>query len=296
MQTNWIGRSEGAEVTFTVAPDCLPDAAAARATWWCSPPAPTRCGARPLWCWRRSIRWWAASPRPSSGRPSMPTSSQAAPHGRDRTRRGRQGKDRRLHRARTPSTRSTAQRIPIWIADYVLMTYGTGAIMAVPAHDERDFDVCAEVRPADRAGDRARRRPRQERGLGRLGGRRLRGCVADRRHRVSIPEHRWPRPFLRRAAGERRGDGRLHRHPAAAPAAGPLGGHRRPALAGGLRRRDDDAGFDRRRTRRSWPAVTPATTTCSQFRTTMEMWQAMPWYRDVLFHHDLRRDDRTPAR
>jgi len=31
------------------------------------------------------------------------------------------------------------QRIPIWIADYVLMSYGTGAIMAVPAHDERDF-------------------------------------------------------------------------------------------------------------------------------------------------------------
>ncbi|MEN8098195.1 MAG: leucine--tRNA ligase, partial [Chloroflexota bacterium] len=30
--------------------------------------------------------------------------------------------------------------IPIWIADYVLMTYGSGAIMAVPAHDERDFE------------------------------------------------------------------------------------------------------------------------------------------------------------
>ena len=32
------------------------------------------------------------------------------------------------------------QRIPIWIADYVLMGYGTGAIMAVPAHDERDHE------------------------------------------------------------------------------------------------------------------------------------------------------------
>ncbi|MFA7681578.1 MAG: leucine--tRNA ligase [Candidatus Peribacteraceae bacterium] len=32
------------------------------------------------------------------------------------------------------------EQIPIWIADYVLMGYGTGAIMAVPAHDERDFE------------------------------------------------------------------------------------------------------------------------------------------------------------
>jgi len=31
------------------------------------------------------------------------------------------------------------ERIPIWIADYVMMTYGTGAIMGVPSHDERDF-------------------------------------------------------------------------------------------------------------------------------------------------------------
>ncbi|WP_047979682.1 leucine--tRNA ligase [Ornithinibacillus contaminans] len=32
------------------------------------------------------------------------------------------------------------QKMPIWIADYVLMSYGTGAIMAVPAHDERDYE------------------------------------------------------------------------------------------------------------------------------------------------------------
>lgn len=34
----------------------------------------------------------------------------------------------------------TKKEIPIWVSDYVLSTYGTGAIMAVPAHDERDFD------------------------------------------------------------------------------------------------------------------------------------------------------------
>lgn len=35
---------------------------------------------------------------------------------------------------------ANGERLPIWIADYVLMSYGTGAIMAVPAHDERDYE------------------------------------------------------------------------------------------------------------------------------------------------------------
>ncbi len=35
---------------------------------------------------------------------------------------------------------ATNQKIPVWISDYVLMAYGTGAIMAVPAHDQRDYD------------------------------------------------------------------------------------------------------------------------------------------------------------
>ena len=65
-----------------------------------------------------------------------------------------EGEDRRLHR-RYAINPATGQPIPIWIADYVLMEYGTGAIMAVPGHDERDFEFATQVRAADRA----RRRP-----------------------------------------------------------------------------------------------------------------------------------------
>ena len=52
----------------------------------------------------------------------------------------------------------TGQPVPVWVADYVLATYGTGAIMAVPAHDDRDFefattfglDVVTVVEPLER--------------------------------------------------------------------------------------------------------------------------------------------------
>ena len=43
--------------------------------------------------------------------------------------------------ARNPAT---GESIPLWIADYVLMEYGTGAIMAVPAHDKRDFEFATQ--------------------------------------------------------------------------------------------------------------------------------------------------------
>ncbi len=53
------------------------------------------------------------------------------------------------------------ERVPIWIADYVLSTYGTGAIMAVPGHDERDFAFAQKfglpirevIRPPERTTD-----------------------------------------------------------------------------------------------------------------------------------------------
>ena len=77
----------------------------------------------------------------------------------------RQGEDRRLHRRLRASTRPPGEQIPIWIADYVLMEYGTGAIMAVPAHDERDFEFARQfglpiVRVVAGPGDGRRRAAR----------------------------------------------------------------------------------------------------------------------------------------
>jgi leucyl-tRNA synthetase len=48
----------------------------------------------------------------------------------------------------------SGERVPIWVGNFVLMGYGTGAIMAVPAHDERDFEFCTRygipIRPVIR--------------------------------------------------------------------------------------------------------------------------------------------------
>ena len=83
---------------------------------------------------------------------------------------------------RTVTNPVNGEQIPMFVADYVLMEYGTGAIMAVPAHDERDYDFARTFGLAIRRVDRGRRgaavhgrrpdgqlgavrRPRQPRGL-----------------------------------------------------------------------------------------------------------------------------------
>ena len=53
----------------------------------------------------------------------------------------------------------TREDVPIWIANFVLAEYGTGAIMGVPAHDERDFEFARKyslpIRVVVRSGDKA---------------------------------------------------------------------------------------------------------------------------------------------
>ena len=139
MQRNWIGRSEGAEVDFAIDSTWLRPATDNNPSL--TPPVPTRCSARPTWCWSPSTRWSIGSRRPLSVQDDVSNYRQAAASKSDLDRTETWPRRRPASSpVRTPSIRSTMQKIPIWIADYVLATYGTGAIMAVPGHDERDFE------------------------------------------------------------------------------------------------------------------------------------------------------------
>ena len=73
-----------------------------------------------------------------------------------------------------PFTRAT---VPIWVANFVLGEYGTGAVMAVPAHDQRDFEFARKYDLADSRGREARRRRDTRRG------RTDRGRLQRRHHR-----------------------------------------------------------------------------------------------------------------
>ena len=149
MQRNWIGRSEGAEVTFTVAgsgeeivvfttrPDTLYGA-----TYFVFAPEHPLVRAR-----MEGDAAYEAFRDEVAGRSEI---ERLATLDAGRGKRG-------LRLNFDMVNPVNGETIPAYTADYVLMEYGTGAIMAVPAHDQRDFEfarqeglpVRAVVRPAD---------------------------------------------------------------------------------------------------------------------------------------------------
>ena len=135
MQTNWIGRSEGAEITFVSAPDehgpggeelpvftTRPDTLFG-ATFMVLAPEHPLVDALTHPDQLQTVETYRAEARRKSEIDRLSTD------------RAKSGGPLGSH-AINPINE---ERIPIWIADYVLGTYGTGAIMAVPAHDDRDL-------------------------------------------------------------------------------------------------------------------------------------------------------------
>ena len=131
MQRHWIGRSEGAEVDF---PITVPQIESALRIFTTRPDT------------LYGVTFMVMAPEhPLVKRITQPTHRTTVEDYIERTRR-KTARDRQIGDeisgvftgsfARHPLT---GERIPIWVSDYVLMDYGTGAIMAVPAHDSRDY-------------------------------------------------------------------------------------------------------------------------------------------------------------
>lgn len=142
MQREWIGRSEGAEIDFDLAD--APESAGPSLRVFTTRPD-TLFGAtfmviapeHPL------VDAILAQPAPKTDEPVL-RAYVAAARNRGEVERmsdtqAKTGIPTGVH-AVNPAT---GWRIPVWVADYVLMGYGHGAIMAVPAHDQRDFEFAS---------------------------------------------------------------------------------------------------------------------------------------------------------
>jgi len=135
-QTNWIGRSEGASVTFRTAPygdDKAGDPIEIFTT-------------RPDTLWGATFMVFSPE-HPLVDKITTPENKETVDEYRAQAAKQtdiqREAKDKEKTGVFTGGyaiNPVNEEHIPIWVADYVLMSYGTGAIMAVPAHDERDFE------------------------------------------------------------------------------------------------------------------------------------------------------------
>ncbi len=142
LQTNWIGRSEGASVIFHTAPPSPP-----------APLPPTGEGGDPIeiFTTRPDTLWGATFMVLSPEHPLVDKITTPDNKADVEAYKAQAARQSDIEREATDKEKTgvwtggyainpvNGAKIPIWIADYVLMTYGTGAIMAVPAHDERDF-------------------------------------------------------------------------------------------------------------------------------------------------------------
>ena len=162
-QRNWIGRSEGAEITFTVAPHQLPPSPSAESAGALSPRGKDGEGLSFTIFTTRAdtmfgVTFMVLAPE-SELVAVLTTPGQKAEvdayleRTKKRTERERIA-DRSVSGVFTGSyavNPLTSEEIPIWVSDYVLAGYGTGAIMAVPAHDSRDYAFAKhfglEIRP-----------------------------------------------------------------------------------------------------------------------------------------------------
>lgn len=132
MQRNWIGRSEGAEVVFR-----CPDIDVDYPVFTTTPE--TLFG----------VTFFVLAPEhPDVFRLAAGTEYEQQVHDyvnrvlseNDEERGSKEREKTGVPLGRSVINPVNGEEVPIWVADYVLMEYGTGAIMAVPAHDERDYD------------------------------------------------------------------------------------------------------------------------------------------------------------